>query len=162
MANKDAGVQKKNTTLSGDTALSADQNAALQPSIGTDRHRREPRRKLIYQVQFIANALIALTALAALGLSLVTTIQLNHRADMSLTMPNIIRIEPRSNATLLIVQPTFAVQQKTDMTSVVTAVRFRITPPPENRSALPYFYWGDVVEFFDDLPAGKISGQVYI
>jgi hypothetical protein len=130
-------------------------------------HWRRSRRSIFRRVQFIMTALTALTAVAALVLSIITTMQLHRRADMFLTMPTIIRITqgdlgpqyPQYPVQVQIaMQPTFAVYEKTDVTSIVTSVRLNMTPPPQTNVAPPYFYWIDVVEYVYDLPTNKVNG----
>jgi hypothetical protein len=128
-------------------------------------HWRRSRRSIFRRVQFITTALTALTAVAALVLSIITTMQLNRRPDILLTMPTIIRVTQGSLGpqypvqVQIAMQPTFAVYQKTDVTSIVTSVRLNMTPPPQANSAPPYFYWLDTVEYVYDLPTDKINGK---
>lgn len=142
-----------------------DQVAASSQQVAATAHWRKLRGTTwARRVNVITTVLTALTAVAALILSLISTTQLNRRADMLLTMPNVIRFAQGyplggpARAEILI-QPSFMVYQRTDITSVVTSVRLRMTPPPHTNSPPPYFFWADVVEYNYDTQTGITQGK---
>jgi hypothetical protein len=133
--------------------------ASPQPVEEAGVRSRTARGQRFRRVEITTTILTAITAIAALILSLISTVQLNRRADITLTMPKLIRISQGIPAlgstagtlqTAIWIQPTFMVYQKTDVASIVTSVRLDVTPlaatgsAPSLPPALPYFYWVEV------------------
>lgn len=141
------GTDPDGTTAEVDRPTRSSQKIEAGPR--RQRHRWSPFR----QVQFVTTVLTALTAVAALILSLMSTEQLNRRPAMTVAMPKIIRITQVGNATqgpgwvAISIQPTFAVDRKTDRSTVVTALHLTMIPPPGNNSLPPYFYWLEIVQY---------------
>jgi hypothetical protein len=137
-------------TAQGDAATEVDQVIASQHTVAASRWLRS-RRSWRRRAEVITAILTGLTAVAALILSLISTVRLNRRADMSLTMPSVLRVAQGylrgSTQVQLSIQPTFTVYEKTDITSVVASVHLHMTPPSQNNSAPPYFFWADIIEY---------------
>lgn len=148
------------STAPGDATTEVNRVTASPQQVAAGARRRRSSRTWARLVPIVTAVLTALTAVAALVLSLISTAQLNRRADMSLTMPSVLRIVQLQSRVEISVQPTFTVYQKTDLTSTVTSVRLSVAPPPQINSAPPYFYWADVIEYAYDTQTGNRVGRV--
>jgi hypothetical protein len=85
-------------------------------------HGTHPRA-LSERTNFWSTIITAITAAAALLLSGYTAIQLNSRPAMIVSMPKAVTFEVPSTGELrLIMQPTFYVYEKTDVTSVISDI----------------------------------------
>jgi hypothetical protein len=98
------------------------------------------------------------TAVAALVLSITTYRQLNHRPDIQMVMPKLIRIAQSDTYTWLYIQPSFTVQEKTDLTGVVSSVRVALRGPPGTNR--PRFYWWGVAAFSQNNGQGLSYGYL--
>ncbi len=150
------------------------ETASPQPAEETSARSRKAPRRQFRRIEILTTILTAVTAVVALILSVITTVQLNRRADIFLTMPKIIRISqgiPALGVTAgtsqlsIWIQPTLMVYQKTDVASVVTSARLNVTPSPVTKSALsssvlPYLYWLEVDKFVYNQNTG-LADPVY-
>jgi hypothetical protein len=93
------------------------------------------------------NWLSALTAVAALTLSIVTYAQLNSETNVHLTMPRVLRISaPSEDGTQSIyVQPAFTATKSTDRPAVLLDMTLLVEPQDENDD-MPLFAWHETVE----------------
>lgn len=151
---------------SHDVADAVDQGTTSSQQV-TASTRSRKRRNMTWtrKIELLTSGITGLTAIVALILSLLSTVQLNRRADMSMTMPSVLRFAqgfptPGNSRIELMVQPTFAVYEKTDLTSVVTSIHLDMTRPPGTNSPTPYFSWYDTLEYDYDVSTGGTNGKV--
>jgi len=141
----------------------ASDNVAVEVNQGIAPPSR--KRSLARQVELLTTTLTALTAVAALILSLISTVQLNHRPQISLTIPSVLRIAqarlPQGDTRVEVnIQPTFAVYEKTDLTGVITSLRLNMIPPSPLNSPPPHFVWEDIIEYDYDITTGGTKGKI--
>jgi hypothetical protein len=97
------------------------------------------------RIQAWTTVVTALTAVVALGFSLSNYMQLNRKPVIQMVMPKVIRIEQGTAWTNLFVQPSFTVQEKTDVAGVISSVKVELQDSVHTRK--PHFYWWGIAEF---------------
>jgi hypothetical protein len=97
--------------------------------------------------EVVTNWLSALTAVAALTLSVVTYVQVNRGANVYLTMPRVLRISAPSDdgAQSIYVQPTFTADKTTDRPAVLLDMTLLVEPQDADGD-MPLFPWHETVE----------------
>jgi hypothetical protein len=107
------------------------------------------------RINFWSTLLTALTAIIALVLSIITYLQVNSRATISMTMPNAIAFWSQQHTLRVVLKPTFTVDKKTDIAAAVmdTTLRLEATVANQQPMTLPWF---NVVDLKD---TGKVSIQ---
>jgi hypothetical protein len=118
--------------------------AGAEPRASANVQPQLNKQALSARVNFWATIVTALTAAAALILSLVTSLQLNSRPAMVIAMPKVMNILTTDQGVSVALAPTFTVYEKTDLSAQVTDVSFSLTGPTGQR---PTFFWIDNVAF---------------
>jgi hypothetical protein len=107
------------------------------------------RRFFSERANYWSTIATAFTAVAALAISLYTAVQLNTRADLIVSMPRLIDVRSWGNGRLYItVQPSFFVDEKSDVSTVVSDLKLRILHR-DTGEAYPLL-WRDNVEYVVD------------
>jgi hypothetical protein len=91
----------------------------------------------------------------ALVLSIITYLQVNSRATISMTMPNAIAFWSKQGTLQVVIKPTFNVDKKTDVAAAVMDARLRLEATVANQQPMT-LPWFDVVDLKD---TGKESLQ---
>ena len=96
------------------------------------------------------------TGIAALTLSIMNWIQLNHRPSVTMTMPSLIRISQGTDYANVYLQPTFTVAEKTDLTGIVSWVRLEVEPLAGSAAPpAPRLFWEETVDFVYNAQSGE-------
>jgi hypothetical protein len=142
------------------TAAAAPQNS---PRIGKPTRReseastvgRDHPRALSDRVNYWSTIITAITATVALIISGYTFMQVNTRPEMIISLPRLVSLVngyrgPNSQPELdLIMQPTFYVYEKTDVTSVVSDLTIDVRDVTV-ADGIRRFWWIDNIEYIDD------------
>jgi hypothetical protein len=106
------------------------------------------------RVNLWSTILTGLTAVIALGLSLITYLQLNSRAEINMAMPNKIVVwsdqGTRQAYFNVVIKPTFNVDKKTDVAAAVTDAILELEAPTGGNQQPMTLRWSDQVEIRDD------------
>jgi hypothetical protein len=93
--------------------------------------------------------------IVALVLSIITFLQVNSRAEISMAMPNVIVLwsdyRPRYQANFsVVIKPAFNVDKKTDVAAAVMGATLQLEPPTGANQHPMTFAWKDFVELRDN------------
>lgn len=79
-------------------------------------------------VNYWATIATAVTAVAALTISLYTAVQLNTRADLIVSMPRVIDVRSYGEGgSYIVVQPSFYVDEKSDVSTVISDLKLTMS-----------------------------------
>jgi hypothetical protein len=119
-----------------------DRHSSVAGGGRTDAGKSGSRSRLSRFVEMLT----VVIALAAFLLSVYNLVEAHKKPELSVTMPKHVRLTHFSDGDFLIIQPTFAVLEDSNLTSVVSAVRLEVEP---NGNVSPQFRWTDIVRFVD-------------
>jgi len=139
--------------LAGEIGSDKSGQPAAASTAGRPSNPSDARRpiSLSASINFWSTLITALAAAVALLLSIITYVQVNSRAEISMAMPNAIvlwskyRKGYQANFSIVI-KPSFNVDKKTDLAAAVMGASLRLEPPTGANQDFVTLSWMDLVE----------------